>query len=476
MADASSRIDIEGRSLRLTNAAKVLYPATGTTKADVLDYYLAVAERLVGQAWMRPATRKRWPNGVGTEQEPGESFFTKQLERGAPGWVATGTIEHQHRTVTYPLVNDRPTVAWLAQVAALEIHVPQWRFDDAGGHLPPDRLVLDLDPGPGAGLPECVEVAFTAKDLLEDMGLQVVPVTSGSKGLHLYAGLDGTQPTDQVNAFAREFARALEGLLPTLVVWEMKKSLRVGKVLVDWSQNNGNKTTVCPWSLRGRTRPMVAAPRSWDELADPGVAHLAMGEVLARLADGWEDPMAALAHAPDPPATEARTGPQTSGASDRLSAYRRMRDPGRTPEPVPTGVSGRPEQAAPSFVIQEHHASSLHYDLRIERDGVDLVITEQGIDTSTAVGRMFFQILGAVAEFERALLSERTRDGLAAARARGRTGGQQPKLTLEQAVMARGMYDETGPDGKRKWTVQQIATAFKVSRRTIYRHLETTGS
>ncbi len=113
---------------------------------------------------------------------------------------------------------------------------------------------------------------------------------------------------------------------------------------------------------------------------------------------------------------------------------------------------------------------------RLERDGVDLVITEQGIDTSTAVGRMFFQILGAVAEFERALLSERTRDGLAAARARGRTGGQQPKLTLEQAVMARGMYDETGPDGKRKWTVQQIATAFKVSRRTIYRHLETTGS
>ncbi len=370
MADASSRIDIEGRSLRLTNAAKVLYPATGTTKADVLDYYLAVAERLVGQAWMRPATRKRWPNGVGTEQEPGESFFTKQLERGAPGWVATGTIEHQHRTVTYPLVNDRPTVAWLAQVATLEIHVPQWRFDDAGGHLPPDRLVLDLDPGPGAGLPECVEVAFTAKDLLEDMGLQVVPVTSGSKGLHLYAGLDGTQPTDQVNAFAREFARALEGLLPTLVVWEMKKSLRVGKVLVDWSQNNGNKTTVCPWSLRGRTRPMVAAPRSWDELADPGVAHLAMGEVLARLADGWEDPMAALAHAPDPPATEARTGPQTSGASDRLSAYRRMRDPGRTPEPVPTGVSGRPEQAAPSFVIQEHHARRLHWDFRLERNGV----------------------------------------------------------------------------------------------------------
>ncbi|SDB84243.1 ATP-dependent DNA ligase LigD ligase module /ATP-dependent DNA ligase LigD phosphoesterase module /ATP-dependent DNA ligase LigD polymerase module [Raineyella antarctica] len=361
MTGSVSQIDVDGRRLRLTNPSKVLYPVTGTTKADVLRYYLAVADRLVAWSAMRPATRKRWPNGVGTADQPVEAFFTKNLEHGAPGWLATHTIQHHHRPVRYPLVNDRATLAWLAQVAALEIHVPQWRVSGADEELNPDRLVLDLDPGPGAGLQHCAEVAFSARDLLEDMGLPVVPVTSGSKGLHLYAGLDGSRTSEEINSFAREFAQALHRLMPDLVVHDMKKSLREGKVLVDWSQNNGNKTTICPWSLRGRLRPTVAVPRSWEEIADPGLDHLSMEEVLQRITEARGDD-------PGPPGSAARGQPEGTDR-DRLATYRGMRDADRTPEPVPVTppAAGNP---VPTFVIQEHHARRLHWDFRLERDGV----------------------------------------------------------------------------------------------------------
>ena len=357
MTESTSSIDLDGRRLRVTNPSKVLYPATGTTKADVLRYYLGVADRLIGWSAMRPATRKRWPDGVGTADAPVESFFTKNLERGAPAWLATHTIEHHHRPVRYPLVNDRATLAWLAQMAALEIHVPQWRVTDSREQLNPDRLVLDLDPGPGTWLPQCVEVAFAARELLEDMGLSVVPVTSGSKGIHLYAGLDGSRTSDEINTFAKEFARALEDLLPHLVVHDMKKSLREGKVLVDWSQNNGNKTTICPWSLRGRPRPTVAVPRDWEELADPDLRHLELDEVLERIADGRADD-------PAPVSTVSPTGP------DRLASYRDMRAADRTPEPVPAEPPAPQGNEVPTFVIQEHHARRLHWDFRLEREGV----------------------------------------------------------------------------------------------------------
>lgn len=355
MAEPTSSIEVDGRRLRLTNPSKVLYPETGTTKTDVLRYYLAVADRLVEWSAMRPATRKRWPDGVGTAEHPVEAFFTKNLEKGAPDWLATHTVEHRSRRVRYPLVNDRATLAWIAQVAALEIHVPQWRVTPEGAELPPDRLVLDLDPGPGAGLPQCVEVAFTARELLEDLGLEAVPVTSGSKGIHLYATLDGSRTSEEINAFARQFARGLEALLPQLVVHDMKKSLREGKVLVDWSQNNGNKTTICPWSLRGRPQPTVAAPRSWTELAEPGLEHLTLAQVLERLEDRSTDPM--------PDTAVART-------ADPLSTYRGMRDADRTPEPVPSGPPSVRTDGLPTFVIQEHHARRLHWDFRLEHEGV----------------------------------------------------------------------------------------------------------
>ncbi|MCY0904515.1 ATP-dependent DNA ligase [Arthrobacter sp. H14-L1] len=357
-------VNVNGRRLTLTNLDKVLYPKTGTTKGDVIAYYSEVAPLLIASAKDRPATRKRWVHGVGTEEHPGQVFFQKNLEDSAPDWIPRGSIEHKEHTNGYPLVNDAATLTWLGQIAALEIHVPQWRFGPDGDAENPDRLVLDLDPGEGTGLAECVQVAKLARAILSDIGLVPVPVTSGSKGIHLYAGLDGTRTSDEISAFAHELARALEADHPDLVVSDMKKSLRRGKVLVDWSQNNAAKTTIAPYSLRGMLQPMVAYPRSWRELAAPALAQLDYREVLRRIKKR-SDPMAPLA---EQPGTAAVTQGKAADAADRLVTYRSMRDPGQTPEPVPAERAVATEGR--SFVIQEHHASRLHWDFRLERDGV----------------------------------------------------------------------------------------------------------
>lgn len=376
MAGSRERVRVAGRELTLTNLDKIIYPETGTSKADVLAYYAAVAHVLIPAAANRPATRKRWVNGVGTADQPGEVFFQKDLEDSAPGWVPRAAITHKDRTIYYPLVNDAATLTWFGQINSIEIHVPQWRVDSHGSQLNPDRLVLDLDPGEGAGLPECREVALLARSILQDVGLDPVPVTSGSKGIHLYAALDGTQTSEQISAFARELARALEADHPDLAVSDMKKSLRAGKVLVDWSQNNAAKTTVVPYSLRGRPTPLVAAPRTWREIESQGLKHLDYQEVLRRVRDG-KDPFAAVVNAGARAAAGAAEGadgtpdggPGQGEASHdgdpRLGRYRSMRDPKATPEPfagIPAGGN--------SFVIQEHHASRLHYDLRLEHEGV----------------------------------------------------------------------------------------------------------
>lgn len=293
MASKEQYVDIDGNRLKLTSLDKVLYPETGTTKADVLDYYARIAEVMIPHVANRPVTRKRWVNGVGTADKPGQVFFQKNLGDGAPDWVARRTLQHKDHVNEYPLANDRATLAWLGQIGALEVHVPQWQFGRTGAKKNPDRLVLDLDPGEGAGLAECVEVAKLARSILTGMGLDPMPVTSGSKGIHLYAALDGKQTSEQVSAFAHELARALEADHPDLIVSDMKKSLRGGKVLLDWSQNNGSKTTIVPYSLRGRLRPTVAAPRTWRELLAPGLRHLEFTEVLERLRKKG-DPLAEL--------------------------------------------------------------------------------------------------------------------------------------------------------------------------------------
>ncbi|WP_345069033.1 ATP-dependent DNA ligase [Leifsonia kafniensis] len=382
-APPSQTVSVDGHRLTLTHLDKVLYPETGTTKADVLGYYAEIAELLIAHAAQRPATRKRWVHGVGTAEHPEPSFFQKNLDEATPSWVSRRSIQHSDHVNEYPLVNNLATLTWLGQMAALEIHVPQWQFGRGGAPRNPDRLVLDLDPGEGTGLAECAEVARFARAILREMGLDPVPVTSGSKGIHLYAALDRRQTSAQVAEVAHELARALEADHPDLVVSAMSKALRPGKVFVDWSQNNAAKTTITPYSLRGRAHPFVAAPRTWGELKAPDLAQLDYREVLKRVKRRG-DPLAKVseAHRPTddfgsiPSAASATTASSTAldpdltptPSPDRLTDYRSKRSSAPTPEPLPTGAP--PPTTGHSFVIHEHHARARHFDLRLEHDGV----------------------------------------------------------------------------------------------------------
>ena len=311
---AGQQVVIDGHPLTLTNLDRVMYPETGTTKADVLDYYARVADLLLPHCRDRPVTRKRWVHGVGTLAEPGATFFQKNLDdRSTPRWVARREIEHSRQRTSYPLVDNLATLTWLAQNAALELHVPQWQFGQTGAPRNPDRMVLDLDPGPGVGLRECAAVARWARVILEGMGLAPLPVTSGSKGIHLYCALDRTQSSSAISEVAHELARVLEADHPDLVVSDMRKDLRAGRVLVDWSQNSASKTTITPYSLRGRPSPTVAAPREWSELDDDRTLHqLDYRAVLTRVTEGIDPLRGLVAHYDDrqtAPAHEADSDP-----------------------------------------------------------------------------------------------------------------------------------------------------------------------
>lgn len=272
-AKTAQSVDVAGRTLKVSNLDKVLYPATGTTKGEVLTYYVTHADQILPELEGRPVTRIRWPEGVAQAH-----FFEKNLPSGAPDWLPRVTVPTPGSSrgithLTFPLVTDLAALVYLVNLGSLELHVPQWRVED-GTPVPPDRLVVDLDPGPGAGLPECSRVALMVRERLEAVGLQTRPVTSGSKGMQLYAELEGTRTSDEVSAVAKALAEQLAEQHPDLVTAKMAKAVRPGKVFLDWSQNNGAKTTICPWSLRGRERPQVALPRGWDE-----VEAAAAGEV-----------------------------------------------------------------------------------------------------------------------------------------------------------------------------------------------------
>ena len=282
---------VDGRRLQLSNLDKVMYPATETTKGEVLNYYARVAPLLLPQLADRPVTRIRWPHGT-----DGPSFFEKNLPPGAPSWLpsvampTSGSRSVSGRdTIRYPVVNGAVALTYLVNLASLELHVPQWRFDADGQPLPPDRMVIDLDPGAPAGLQECAQLGLLVRERLARVGLSTAPVTSGSKGMQLYAALPGDQDSDTISEIAREIAQELTRLRPELVVWKMTKSLRPGKVLLDWSQNAAAKTTITPYSLRGKDAPFVAAPRTWAEVErgaeqQDALRQLDMDDVLARVA------------------------------------------------------------------------------------------------------------------------------------------------------------------------------------------------
>ncbi|WP_020580197.1 non-homologous end-joining DNA ligase [Actinopolymorpha alba] len=264
-SDRSVRVRVDEQVLALSNLDKVLYPETGFTKGEVIDYYTRISGVLLPHLADRPLTRKRWPNGV--DRPP---FFEKNAPRGTPPWVRTVTIASPGSSrgteeVEYVIADRLATLVWLANLAALELHVPQWRVGPWGGVRQPDLLVIDLDPGPPADLASCCEVALLLRDLLDADGLQAWAKTSGAKGMQLYLPLAETSG-DATTAYAKSLAGKLARQHPDLVVAQMTRAIRPGRVFLDWSQNNPAKTTIAPYSLRGVDQPTVSTPVTWEEV------------------------------------------------------------------------------------------------------------------------------------------------------------------------------------------------------------------
>jgi bifunctional non-homologous end joining protein LigD len=291
--------EVDGRRLTLSNLEKVLYPAAGFTKGEIIRYYAEIAEVMLPHIQQRPMTLKRYPSGVDAK-----FFYEKHAPAHRPDWVRTAAIPHSGRSrgdaqeeINYVLVNDRPTLVWAANLATIEFHVPLWHLG-RGSTRPKnsDHMVFDLDPGPGTTIVECCKVArLIAARFGEE---SVFAKTSGSKGLQVYMLLNRVT-VEESNEKAHELAKAIEVDHPDLVVSNMRKELRKGKVLIDWSQNSPAKTTVAAYSLRARDEPTVSTPVTWPEIdacarsGDPNVLSFKAGDVLRRVQQ-LGDLMAAL--------------------------------------------------------------------------------------------------------------------------------------------------------------------------------------
>ena len=280
------QVDVEGRRLNLTNLDKVLYPETRFAKGQVIDYYTRVAPALLPHLRDRPLTLKRYPNGVDAK-----FFYEKQCPKHRPDWVATAEVwsRHSNRTIGYCVVNDLPTLVWVANLASLELHTQLHCGTDIER---PTMVAFDLDPGPPADVLDCARVALWLRDVLADLGLESFAKSSGSKGMQVYVPLNTTKVTyDNTKGFAHALAQLLEKQHPDDVLSVMTKDLRKGKVFIDWSQNDEHKTTVCVYSLRARPEPTVSTPVSWDEVqkahdyADADALKFEAAQVLERVAE-----------------------------------------------------------------------------------------------------------------------------------------------------------------------------------------------
>jgi bifunctional non-homologous end joining protein LigD len=281
MPETRIRVRVDHRELELSNLDKVLYPADGFTKGEVIDYYTRVAPVMLPHLADRALTRIRFPDGV-----DGPHFFEKNAPAGTPSWVRLERLPAPgsgsgREMLDYVVVADLATLVWVANLAALELHTPQWRIGAAG----PDMMVVDLDPGPPAGLRECCEIALLLRDRLAEDGLSAYPKTSGKKGMQLCCPIAATQPAEQVSGYAKRVAEELERRAPKRVTSKMAKRLRPGKVFIDWSQNNAAKTTVTPYSLRAMALPTVSAPLLWDEVEEAAIttADFTSAVVLQRV-------------------------------------------------------------------------------------------------------------------------------------------------------------------------------------------------
>jgi bifunctional non-homologous end joining protein LigD len=301
-------VRVEDRELEVSNLDKVLYPASGFTKGEVIDYYTRISPVILPHLQDRAVTRIRYPNGV-----TGQFFFEKNRPGGTPSWVRLERLPVPGSTksremIDYVVCDDLPTLVWLANLASLELHTPQWKVGSDG----PDLMVVDLDPGAPAGLKECCEVALLMRERLAADGVDAYPKTSGKKGMQLCCPVSGEQSSEEISGYAKRVAEELERAAPKLITSKMVKALRPGKVFIDWSQNSAAKTTVTPYSLRAQPTPTVSAPVTWDEVAAGHViaAELTAPAVLDRVEE-YGDLLAPLCEpgprVPDPPTAPKRS-------------------------------------------------------------------------------------------------------------------------------------------------------------------------
>jgi bifunctional non-homologous end joining protein LigD len=277
----SRDVDVEGRTLSISNLDKVLYPEAGFTKGEVIDYYARVAPAMLPHLRDRPLTLRRFPNGVAEG-----SFFEKRCPKHRPDWVETAPVDTSEGPIDFCLCQDQATLVWVAQLAALELHPSLSRAKDMDR---PTVVAFDLDPGPPADVVDCCGVALRLRELFGNFGLECFPKTSGSKGLQVYLPLNAKMSYERTKPFAQAVAKVLEKQTPDAVVSKMKKELRKGKVFVDWSQNDRAKTTISVYSLRAREQPTASTPLTWDEVeataasGDADDLRFEAGAVLERI-------------------------------------------------------------------------------------------------------------------------------------------------------------------------------------------------
>lgn len=386
-------VEIEGREVTLSNLEKVMYPAAGFTKGQVIDYYIKVSKFILPHLEDRPLTLKRYPDGVTKE-----FFYEKNASKHTPKWVETASVRRKRKAgnIRYVMLNNLPSLVWAANLASLEFHV---LLAKAANVQRPTSIVFDLDPGPPADFLACAGVAIRLRDVLEEMGLRSFVKSSGSKGLQMYAPLNTAVSYEQTGPLAKALAEGLQRAEPGLVVARMAKELRGGKVFIDWSQNSETKTTVAVYSLRAKhEEPFVSFPIDWDRLEravkkeDREVFLVTPDKAVRRLekeGDLFGEVLKLKQKFPAPKKIEAaltgiektkrrlkagrsaksglKSGKRLKGVGDRsIKAYRAKRDFTQTPEPV-AKVERNGSQI---FVIQKHAASRLHYDFRLGMDGV----------------------------------------------------------------------------------------------------------
>jgi bifunctional non-homologous end joining protein LigD len=365
MPRAPAAVTSAGPEVKFARLDKVFFPGSGFTKGDLIRFYVDAAPLLLPHLRGRPVTLIRCPDGVA-----GEAFYEKNVPRFAPPWIKTHEVPRRRHAgaVRYILIEDAPTLAWCANNAAIELHPFLHRTGFPGR---PTHLVFDLDPGEGADLLDCVEVAFLVRSVLERLRLEVFPKVSGSKGLQLYVPLNVPVTYESTRAFAKAMAELLEQEHPDLVASHMAKVRRRGRVLIDWSQNHEAKTTVSVYSVRAKKdRPHVSMPVGWDELKrlkDPGKLFFEPAAALSRLRRLGDLFAPVLALRQKLPPAFGPISPKLAAAAPALEAYAAKRDFRRTREPAPA-----PGKPAPGnrFFIQKHEATRLHYDLRLEMNGV----------------------------------------------------------------------------------------------------------